>query len=152
MTAKTQTNRAGEVFDDAVATFNDAIRSGVKLQEEVGKWWSDALDQKSPLDDWQKKSKTVLSEAIPAAQKSAEDWLKLIEQNHKRSLALLKQALETEPTDPASIRAKSQKLWESSLELLRDNAEAIAQTNVKMMEVWAGIIRNGCAGNGKSAK
>jgi hypothetical protein len=60
--------------------------------------------------------------------------------------------LETEPTDPASIRAKSQKLWESSLELLRDNAEAIAQTNVKMMEVWAGIIRNGCAGNGKSAK
>ena len=152
MTVKTQANRASEMFDDAISTFNDAIRSGVKLQEEVGKWWSDALEQNNPLDDLQKKSKAVLSEAIPAAQKNAEEWLKLIEENHKRSLALLKKACETETTDPARIRAKTQELWESSLALVRDNVQAIAQANVKMMEVWAGMLRNGCAANVKSAK
>ena len=152
MTAKTQTNRAGEMFEDAMSTFNDAVRSGVKFQEEVGKWWSAALEQNNPFDDLQKKSKAIFSEAIPAAQKNAEEWLKLIEQNHKRSLALLKRACEAEATDPVSLRAKTQELWESSLELVRDNAQAIAQTNVKMMEVWAGVLRNGCAADGKTAK
>ena len=84
-----------------------------------------------------------------AAQKNAEEWLKLVEQNYKRSLGLLKKAWETD-ADASTMRAKTQELWESSLELVRDNAQAMAQANMKMMEVWAGMLRNGVAPNGKS--
>ena len=137
------------LVDEAMGTFNDAVKAGVKVQEEIGKWWSDALEQAGPADQWQKKSRAIISEAIPAAQKNAEEWLKLVEQNYKRSLGLLKKAWETD-ADASTMRAKTQELWESSLELVRDNAQAMAQANMKMMEVWAGMLRNGVAPNGKS--
>jgi hypothetical protein len=138
----------GNMFDEAMTTFNDAVKAGVKVQEEIGKWWSDALDQAGPADQWQKKSKAILSEAIPAAQKNAEEWLKLVEQNYKRSLALLKKAWSAD-ADANTMRAKTQELWESSLEMVRDNTQAITQANMKMMEVWAGVLKNGVAANGK---
>ena len=137
------------LFDQAVATFGDALKSGVKIQEEVGKWWSDAFEQAGPVTEWQKKSRALFSEAIPAAQKNAEEWLKLVEQNYRRSMALLKKAFETDG-DVTDLRAKTQKLWEESMELIRDNAQAMSQANLKMMEVWAGLLRVGAqAGNGK---
>ena len=145
---KNESARVSALFDDAVQTFGDAVKAGVKVQEEVGKWWSDALEQAGPVDAWQKKSKAVLSEAIPAAQKNAEECLKLVEGNYKKSLALLKKAWDADPGDAAAIRAKTQELWEASLEMVRENAQAMAQANLKVMEVWAGLLRAGAA-NGK---
>jgi len=128
------------LFDQAVTTFGDALKAGVKIQEEVGKWWSDALEQAGPVTEWQKKSRAMVSEAIPAAQKNAEEWLKLVEQNYKRSMTLLKKAFETN-ADPAEIRAKTQQLWEESMELIRDNAQAMADANKKVLELWAGMLK-----------
>ena len=151
MATKTESAaRACGPFDEAVATFNDAVKVGVKAQEEIGRWWSDALAQAGGGgEQWQKQSKAVFADAIPAAQKNAEEWLKLLDQNYKRSLALFKKAWEVQPADAAEMRAKSQQLWEASLELVRDNAQAMAQANVKMMEVWGRVMRQG-APNGKS--
>ena len=150
MASKAETSsRACGAFDEAVATFNDAVKAGVKAQEEIGKWWSDALDQAGAGEHWQKKSKAVLSEAIPAAQKNAEEWLKLVEQNYKRSLALFKKAWDVQPADAGEMRAKSQELWEESLELVRDNAQAMAQANAKFMELCGRVMRQGVE-NGKA--
>ena len=153
MTVKSPSSKeVGGFFDEAVESFNDAVKAGVKVQEEIGKWWSDALEQRNPTDEWQRRSKAMLGQAIPAVQKNAEEWLKLIDQNYKRSLTLLKKAWETEPADAASARARTQQIWESTLDLVRDNAQAIAQANVKMMEVWSGMLRQNAAGNGKEVK
>jgi hypothetical protein len=32
-------------------------------------------------------------------------------------------------------------MWESSLELVRESTQAIAQNNIKMLEVWAGLLQ-----------
>jgi hypothetical protein len=151
MASKTESaSRLSSPFDDAVATFNDTVKAGVKVQEEIGKWWSDALGQAGGGgEQWQKQSKAVFAEAIPAAQKNAEEWLKLVEQNYKRSLALFKKAWDVQPADAGEMRAKSLELWEASLELIRDNAQAMAQTNVKMMEVWGRVMRQAPNGKGK---
>jgi len=150
MATKTETaSRVTGPFDEAVTTFNDAVKAGVKVQEEIGRWWSDAIEHAGAGEQWQKKSKAVLSEAIPAAQKNAEEWLKLVEQNYRRSLELFKKAWDVQPKDVADMRAKSQKLWEESLELVRDNAQAMAQANVKLMEVWGKVVRGGVE-NGKA--
>jgi hypothetical protein len=155
-----KTPQISEVFNDATASFNEAVKAGAKMQEEIGKWWTDALEKASPgagsgagafaLDDWQKKSKAVAAEVIPAAQKKAEIWLKLVDQNTKRGLGLLKKAMDAPPTDPAALRERTQEIWESSLELVRDNTQAIAQANLKMLEVWAGLLQK-CGGNGKAS-
>ncbi len=151
MATKTAEFKASSLFDQAVSTFGDALKAGVKIQEEVGKWWSDALDQSGPAMEWQKRSRAMVKEALPAAQKSAEDWLKLVEKNYSKSMALLKQAFEAD-ADPADIRVRTQELWEASLQLVRENAQAMAETNMKMMEVWAGLLKKNVEGDGAAKK
>src|SRR5690349_17590212 len=79
----TKSDSVSGLFDQAVSTFGDALKAGVKIQEEVGKWWSDALEQAGPVTEWQKKSRAIFGDAIPTAQKNTEEWLKLVEQNYK---------------------------------------------------------------------
>src|SRR5438477_89022 len=72
MATKTVSNdpHVGNLFDQAVHTFGDALKTGVRIQEEVGRLWTDAFDQTAPLQDWQKKGRAVFTEAIPNALKS----------------------------------------------------------------------------------
>lgn len=145
MNARAETRITG-LFDQAVSTFGDALKAGVKIQEEVAKWWSDALDQAGPVQEWQKKSQAIVSEAIPAAQKNAEEWLKLVEQNYRRSMDLLKKAFETNGAPSSKeMQARTQDLWEASLDVIRDNAQAMAEANMKMMELWAGVLQKNAA-------
>lgn len=140
------------LFDQAVQSFGEAMKAGVKIQEDITKWWSDVLDQNTAVQEFQKRSRAIVSEAIPAAQKNAEDWMKLVEQNYKRSMDLLKKAFDSEQSAAAAdVRAKTQELWEASLEVIRDSTQAMAQTNVKMMEQWAEILRKNMNGAGKMA-
>jgi len=150
MATKTAEKATG-LFDQAVSTFGDALKAGVKIQEEVGKWWTDALDHAGPAMAWQKRSQALVQDAIPAAQKNAEEWLKLVEKNYTKSMNLLKKAFESEQ-DPALIRDKVQDLWESSMEIVRDNAQAMAESNKKMMEIWAGLLKKNIDGNGAAKK
>ncbi len=149
MTTKAET-RMTNLFDQAVQTFGDALKAGVKMQEEIGRWWSDVMEQ-GPAQEWQKRSCAIVSEAIPAAQKNAEEWMRVFEQNYRRSMDLFKKAMDTEqPTGVAELQAKTQELWEASMEVIKDNAQAAAQANVKMMETCAEILKknfNGEAAN-----
>ncbi len=56
MTAKTEA-RMTTLFDQAVQTFGDAMKAGVKIQEEIGRWWSDVIEQAGPVQEWQKRSR-----------------------------------------------------------------------------------------------
>jgi hypothetical protein len=127
-----------QVLDGAVETFGQALKAGVKAQEEIVKWWSNSLNGGSFMGDWQKRSKQFFDDTIPATQKQAQEWMKLAEQNYRRSVELLKKAVEADPDqsfDAASERVR--KLWEESLAVIKENAEAMVQTNAKLMDLWA---------------
>jgi hypothetical protein len=147
MTAKAEA-RMTSLFDQAVQTFGDAMKAGVKMQEEMGRWWSDAIEQAGPVNEWQKRSRAIVCEAIPAAQHNTEEFMKVMEQNYRRSLDLLKKAVDSEPSvSPTDVQTKTQELWDASMEVVRDNAQAMAQVNVKMMETWAELLKKNMNGN-----
>jgi hypothetical protein len=136
------------MFDQAVQTFGDAMKAGVKIQEEMGRWWTDMIEQAGPMTGWQKRSRAIVCESIPAAQRNTEELMKVLEQNCNRSLGLLKKAVDTEPTGTvADVQNKTQELWDASVEVVRDNTQAMAQVNVKMMETWADLIKKNMNGN-----
>lgn len=146
MAAKTESKAAEKMeakmtslLDQATQTFGDALKAGVKIQEEIARWWGDALDQAGPMYELQKRSRAIVTEAIPAAQKNAEEWLRLVEQNYRRSMDLVKKAFSA--NGDSDIQARTQGLWEASLDVMRDNAQAVAQTNVKMMDLWADLLQ-----------
>jgi hypothetical protein len=131
-----------DLFDQAVKNYEQALKTGVRLQEECGKWWTNLLNQTTSPQDWQKNITSGLNETFLAAEKNMEATLRLMEQNSRRSLDLLKQATESaQSASTADGQARLQKLWQTSLELLENNAQAITQANVKLVETWTQFAR-----------
>ena len=65
-----------------------------------------------------------------------------VEQNYKRSVDLLKKAMETDASGSVTdVPARTQKMWQALLDLVRENAQATAQANVRLVEMWADILR-----------
>jgi len=143
-----------QVLDSALGAFGDALKAGVKAQEEMLKCWSGAAENVNPLADWQKRSRQFFDEGIPAAQKHAEDWLKIIEQNYRRSIDLLKKAVNHDQNGPAmdGFRDKLRALWEDSVAVVKENVEAMNQANVRLMETWSDLLQKSLEqGDGRGA-
>ncbi|HUB25704.1 MAG TPA: hypothetical protein VL992_09780 [Tepidisphaeraceae bacterium] len=131
-----------EILDSAASAFSDAMKAGVKAQEEVVKWWTGALDGGCQVGDFQKRGRQFLDEAVPAAQKQAQDWMKVLDSNSRRSVDLLRKALNAENDGVAAgLTDAARKLWEDSISVIKENFEALTQANVKMLEVWSDLIR-----------
>src|SRR3974390_3496131 len=72
MATKTMESNFTGMFDQAMQAFNETFKAGVKMQEDIAKWWADTLDQTGPAQDWQRRTRAILNDAIPATQKNAE--------------------------------------------------------------------------------
>ena len=128
-----------EMFDQAMKNYEQALRTGLKLQEETGKWWINLFNQSgSPQDA----SKQFVSEVIPAAQKRFGECVELLEQNSRAGFDLLKKGMET--TQTASV-GDTQTKWvdycERSLKTLRTNAQAVADINAKAIDSWIEFVK-----------
>jgi hypothetical protein len=148
-----KTNVPGtDLFEQAVKNYEQALKTGVRLQEECGKWWTDAFKQTSGPQDWQKAAASMLNEVFPAAHKNVEETLRLLEQNSRGSLDLLKRATETlQSTSVADGQARVQKLWQTSLDLLQQNAQSLIQANARLVETCAQFARKRTDGAPASA-
>lgn len=142
-----------DLFDQALETFGGALRAGVKFQEDMTHWWNDAMGQFGSVQEWQKKSCAVLTDAIPTAQKSADEFMKVVDQNYRCGMDLLKRTLETGRCEStAEAQAKTQDIWEQAMGAMRSNAQAMAQANVRSMESWAEFFKKSFDMNMREAK
>jgi hypothetical protein len=133
-----------ELIEEAMKKYEQALQASLKLQQESAKCWTDFMAQTTAPADWQKRWKATASEAIPLLQKRTEESLRLLDQGSRTSLELLRQALEVTITDsPASAQTKVQGLWESYLQALRNNAQAVSQANAKVTESWMQLFSGG---------
>jgi BMFP domain-containing protein YqiC len=131
-----------DLFEQAMDTYNSAFKTGIKMQEDTARWWADLMGETSPVQDWQKRAQAMMADAMPLAQKTAEEALRVIEQNSRTSLDLLRKVFDTAQSESVSdARDKIQGLWEASLGTLRENAQALVQANAKTIESWSEFMR-----------
>ena len=141
MTTKTAVNPA-EMLDQAAQTYFGAVKSGLKLQEELATRWVNLLTKADTGEYVPLAFQQAIKEVLPLAQQQTEDALKLIEKGTRQGLDLLTQAFETGRAEsPARAQARLEELWEASLTTLRDNARAMVQANGRLMESWASLAR-----------
>jgi hypothetical protein len=146
---ETATKAAG-LFDHAARTFGETLKASFRVQEEWAKSFSDAIKQVTPTCEFQKQSASIFAAAIPIAQKNTEELMKAIEQNYKKSLELLRKAFDTQnPETTADLQSRTQRLWEDSVQLFRENTDALTAANIKIVENWSEVIRKGGSGTGK---
>lgn len=140
-----KTRPAMELFEQAMKNYEQALKTGLKLQEESTKWCMGLLNQSASPQDWQKKVKTVANEMIPQTQKSLDESLKLIEKNSKVCYELLKKAsAAAQSTTPQEAQTKFLGFWDTSFSALREMAQTVTQANTKALDSWFDMVRKTC--------
>jgi hypothetical protein len=142
MSTKTEKNPANELFEQAMKNYEQALKTGLKLQEETAAVWTKLFNQGGVAEDWQKQAKALSDELVPKTQKALNDNLKLIEQSGKTSVELLKKAVTaTQATSIQEAQSNFLGLWESSIQAMRETAEAVSQANNRALDSWVQFAR-----------
>ena len=131
-----------EIFEQAMKHYEQALKTGLKLQEESGKMVTSLLNEVTSVEEWQKRAAALAKDVIPAAQKRISDCVKLVEENSRASLELLKKAADASLIPPGQEnQSKWMDFWESSLNSLRDNVKTINEINSGVIDAWGAFIR-----------
>lgn len=136
MPTEDKSKHPADLFEQAMKNFEQALKAGLKLQEESARLWTQLLNQAAPPDA-QKRWKALSEEFMTQTQKSLEEGVRVIEQNGRSSVDLLRKALAA--AEPGSIQDAQSRLvgfWEGSLAALRDSALAVSQANARAAESW----------------
>jgi hypothetical protein len=141
-TDEKSTKPVNDFFEQALKNYEQAVKAGLKMQEESTKIWTNLLNQGTSPQDWQKRTKGMADEIVPQAQKAVDDGLKLFEQSSRTSVDLLKKAVATaQATSVQDAQARLLSFWESSLNAMRDNAVAVTQAGNKAFETCLAYAR-----------
>src|SRR5262249_20074787 len=124
-----RTKPMSDMADTAMKNYEQAIRTGLKLQEEAGRWWSSMFNQANLTQEWQKRLNNmsgVANTLVPMAQRRMEEVMTLMEKNSRTSAELVKKAVDAAQTPVVSeSQAKWMEFWTSSLGAVRSNTEAL---------------------------
>lgn len=138
----TTTERANELFSQAIETFETAIKTGVRMQEEYTRWFTDMLGDLGSPQEWQTKSQAIINESIQMAQRNVDEAIRMMNQNTKTAMELTQRAFEARQVGSASdAQAKTREIWETALGALRTNTEAVVQANSRMLESWTELAK-----------
>ena len=143
--AREATKPLTDMAEAAMKNYQQAIRTGLKFQEEAGKWWNTAWNQGGLTDDWQKRLSTatgVANRFMPVAQKRLEEVISLMEKNNETGAHLLKKAVDAAQAPAlAESQAKWMDFWTSSIGAVRSNAEAVTHISSKAIDSWIEFVR-----------
>jgi len=135
-------NPVSEMLDQGLKNYEQALRTGLKLQEEAGQCWTRLLSQAASPQELQKQFTSLAYDLIPATRKSMESCLELMEQNCRTSVDLLKKGMEAaQAAHQADAQGKVVEFCESSLKSLKANAQAIVDINTKAMDAWFSLVK-----------
>ncbi len=130
-----------DLFKQAVETFQTAVRTGAKLQEESTHRFTALLrDFGSPLE-WQKNTQQMMTESIEATQKGIEESIRAINQNAQTAMTMMQKAFETRPVNGAP-EVKAEELWDAALGALRTNTQVVLEANSRLVESWTQLVKD----------
>jgi hypothetical protein len=144
-----------EMAELAMKNYQQAFRTGLKLQEEAGRFWSNLLNQTSPTFDNVKRFNylsRVANELSASAQERSEELLGLVEQNGRIGLELGKKAYEAVRTTViAESHAKWLDFYKTSLDTMRQNAETVTQITSRAFDSYINFVRKNAETRATSA-
>lgn len=142
MTTEEKTKPFADLFDQATKNYEQAVKAGLRLQEESVKVWAALCNQTSFPPDLQKRTKAVADEIVGRTQAVIGDYVKATDQYNRTSVELLKKALAiTQPSSVQDAQAKVLAFCEAALGGVRETAQAVTQAHTKAFESWLDFVR-----------
>lgn len=138
----TSSNQASELFGQASRSFEAAIQSGLKLQEESVKCLTEMLGDLTSPQKLQKKTQSIISGVMASSQQTIDETISTMNANAKASLDLLQKAMHAKPSNPEEVQSKTVELWETALSAFRRNTEAMLKANSRVMTAWTEMAKS----------
>jgi translation initiation factor 2 alpha subunit (eIF-2alpha) len=133
-----------EMFDQAMKNYEQAFRTGMKFQEEAGRWWMSIVQQSTAPQDVQRRMCALASEMAGPTQKRMEEVLETVSQSNRTGIGLFQKAMDAAQTrTPSESQAKWVELWEGSLNATRNQIQAYTQIGGKALNCWLDLVRKG---------
>ena len=134
-----------ESADQAIKNYEQALRTGLKMQEDAWQSWCSLVNQPAGVPDWQKRFTTAAeaaNAAVPQVQKRLQETVELMEKNARVGADLMKKAMEAAQANAlADSQAKWMELVKASLEAAQSNVDAVMRINTRAMESFMGYVQ-----------
>ena len=126
-----------EVFQEAMRSYEKALKSGIQLQEESVNLWKDLLTKLGSPEEFQAKLESMTADAFPKARKRMEEFVETFNRTSNQTIDLFEKTLAVyQATSVPDAQRRVQDLIESSLTTLRVNVHSALNTNAKIIASW----------------
>ncbi len=133
-------NKSGDLFQQAMESFETALRTGMKLHEESTRRCVEILrDVGSPLE-WERTVPAKVTKAIAAMQQNVDQSIQFMNENAQQTVNLLEMALEMHREDSAEGEEDNY-FWTYAVNAMQSNAQVIRQANTRVMESWGELAK-----------
>lgn len=140
-----QDKTMADMADKALKSYEQIVRTGLKLQEEAGRCWSSLLTQSASAQDLQKpltRFNALAGEIVPEAQKRMQEVLDLWEKNARTGIELMKKAAEAAQTPViGQSQSKWMDVWTTGMGASRANVEALMQVGSRSIDSWMEFVQ-----------
>jgi hypothetical protein len=131
----------GQLFQEAMRSYETALKSGVLLQEESVNLWKDLLTKLGSPEQFQAKLESMTAEVFPKARKRMEEFVETFNRTSNQTIDLFQKTLAVyQATSPTDAQRRVQDLIESSLTALRVNVHSAMNTNAKIIADWKELV------------
>ena len=128
-------NRPANLFQQAMGSFETALRTGMKLQEDSVQRCVEILrNVGSPLE-WERTVPGKVTKAIAAMQQHVDQSIRFMNESAQQTVDLMETALQMHQANADDGEADGD-FWIHALNSMQTNAEIIRQANARVMESW----------------
>ena len=139
-TAATSEN-INEFFHEAMRCYEQALKSGIQLQEESVNLWKDLLSKLGSSEEFQAKLESMTKDAFPKARERMEEFVETFNRTSKQTIDLFEKTLSVyQATSVPEAQRRVHDLIESSLATLRTNVHSALNTNAKIIADWKELV------------
>jgi hypothetical protein len=136
-TQKATSETIDKVFQEAMRSYENALKSGIQVQEESVNLWKDLLTKLGSPQDFQAKLESMTADAFPKARERMEEFVETFNRTSSQTVSLFEKTLSVyQATSVPEAQRRMHDLIESSLATLRVNVHSALNTNAKLIASW----------------
>jgi flagellar hook-basal body complex protein FliE len=145
-TSATETKKAtaatpetiGELFHEAMRSYEKALTAGIQLQDESVNLWKDRSPSSAPPRSSRRSSSR---DAFQKARERMEDFVETFNRTSKQTIDLFEKTLSVyQAASVPEAQRRVHDLIESSLTALRVNVHSAMNTNAKIIADWKELV------------
>lgn len=117
------------------------LKATARVQMESLERWMEMMSGMRPAQNVGEQTESIMSQTVPAAQKTAREYMQGLDRAYRKGLDLMNECFEsTTSGSPEGLQDCVQKAWGQAWTALQSSSQAMLQANTRAMNAWADLL------------